>query len=96
MKTLQERFDEIDHDEHLKFERVTEKLASRPDVHLFVMLDKIFPSENERDIVSATDHYGIFLSIDDEQLETLTDEQLLTIVRCGFSLSEYGGLYSFV
>lgn len=46
------------HDEFLKFDRVEPKLASRPDVHAFIALDKLFP--RKRDLVCCAEHDEIW------------------------------------
>jgi hypothetical protein len=91
---LQEIFEEYN-DEYLSFEKVENKRSQRPDLHAFLLLDELFPSD--RDIVSAAEHDEIYLDIEEDQLEKLTKEQILELVRCGIIFdSEYGCLCSFV
>lgn len=79
--SLHDRFEAVN-DEYLKFERVENKRSNRPDLHAFLLLDELQP--NTRDMVSASEHDEIWLDIDCEKLlETITDAQILELVRCG-------------
>ena len=70
-------------DDYLKFERVENKLHSRPDLCAFLLIDKLLPNDG-RDIVSAATHDEIFLDADCEKLaEVATEEDILTLTRCG-------------
>jgi hypothetical protein len=70
-------------DEYMKFERVENKLHSRPDLCAFLLLDKLLPNEG-RDMVCAAAHDKIFLDADPEKLaEVATEEDILTLTRCG-------------
>lgn len=91
IKTLFKQYE----DEYLKFNKVKIKLSERPDLHAFLFLDKLFPGE--RDIIRATGHDQIWLDIDDEQIETLTKNQILELLRCGVLYDEdEESLYMFV
>lgn len=83
-------------DEPHKFERILVKFTNRPDLHAFILLDKILPSN--RDIISAAEHDEIYLDVDiDELAKVITHEQVLELVRCGISYDGYNdSLYSFV
>lgn len=81
-------------DEFLKFEKVTNKRSQRPDLHAFLMLDELFPSTS--DLVSSASHDEIWLDVDDDQVETLTDEQILELSWCGVRHDSDGGLCMFV
>jgi len=84
-------------DEYLKFERVTNKMSNRPDLHAFLLLDKLFPEKEDNDIIESASQDEIWLSISGEQIDTLTEEQIIELVRCGFSYdSEVDSLHSFV
>lgn len=74
-------FDEFE-DEFLKFDRVKEKLSQCPDLHAFIMLDKLVPGK--ADIVASAEHDEIYLSIEPgELLKVATKDQLLDLHRCG-------------
>lgn len=80
--TLQERLEAID-DEFLKFDRVKIKFSERPDVHAFILLDKLMPKPGH-DMVAAAEHDVIYLDVDAEELnKVLTDEQVVELSRCG-------------
>jgi hypothetical protein len=90
------QFFEDNNDEFLKFDRVENKLSSRPDLHAFLLLDRLVPGSG--DIVGSAVCGEIFLSTDvEELLKVVTDEQLIEIYRCGILYNEeYECLYSFV
>lgn len=69
-------------DEFLEFDRVKEKLSNRPDLHAFILLDKLCPGND--DIISASSHDEFYFSIEPYDLcEAATDEQLIDLHRCG-------------
>ena len=78
---VDQRF-EAAHDEYLRFERVEKKRCKRPDLHAFLLLDELFPCPGH-DMVSGAEHDEIWLNITAEQIEALTDEQIVELVRCG-------------
>lgn len=87
-KTLQERMEAI-HDEYLKFEHMLNPQSKRPDLCAFILLDRLLP--DTKDIVAAAEHDEIFLGVDvDDVNRVITDDQLLTLVRCGV---RYDGSY---
>jgi len=83
-------------DEPHKFERVVVKLSKRPDLHAFMLIDKILPGDF--DIIGAAEHDEIYLQVDIDQLATLiTKDQVLELIRCGISYDGYhDSLYCFV
>lgn len=82
MIDLDETF-ENHNDEFLKFDRVENKMHSRPDLCAFLLLDKLLPNDG-RDMVCAADHDKIFLDADCERLaEVATEDDILTLTRCG-------------
>jgi hypothetical protein len=90
---MKDRFEQFNED-YLKFDRVVNKRSQRRDLHAFMLLDELFLSEDK--IVSAKGDYEIYLSISEEQIETLTDGQILELVRCGVMYSSYDCLEMFV
>lgn len=89
--TLKERFDSFDN-EFLKFDRIANKRSKRPDMHAFLLLDELFPDPDQH-MIPAACHDQIFLGIDEEECETLSDDHILELVRCGVFLdSEFGSL----
>lgn len=69
-------------EEFLRFERVETKFSQRPDLHAFILLDKIIPDDS--DIISASEHDEIYLSVSPEELlKEATEEQLIELIRCG-------------
>lgn len=83
-------------DEYLKFERIASPLSQRPDLHAFLLLEKLDPGTI--DIVSAAEDDEIWLATDCTALaKVITDEQVRDLVRCGIMFSdEYDALHLFV
>jgi hypothetical protein len=95
--SINERWEKVtsNGDEFLKFEAVEIKRSNRPDLHAFIMLNELFP--RNRDIISAASHDQIWLDVDDIEVETLTDEQMIELSRCGvFYCDECCSLSMFV
>ena len=89
-----ERFEKHS-DDYIKFDRVDSKRSQRPDLHAFLLLAELFPSTS--DIVSGAGHDEIWLSPTGKQIETLTDVQILELVRCGVRYdSDHESLCMFV
>lgn len=86
--------DDYEH-EFLKFERVENKASQRPDLHAFLLLDKLVPGT--RDIISSAEHDEFYLEIDlDALCAVITEEQVVELRRCGVSLNTgYDYLYMF-
>lgn len=83
---MQDRFDKYE-GEFLKFERVENRLASRPDLHAFMLLSQLSPGD--KDVLASAEHDKVWLSFDpSEVLKTVTDDQIRDLVRCGVMLDE--------
>lgn len=95
MIDIRELLDKYDSD-HLKFDRVENKLHHRADICAFLLLDKLLPSK--RRMVSASDHDIIFLDADLEELARVaTENDILMLIRCGVHYdSETDSLAMFV
>jgi hypothetical protein len=95
MITDLESFYEEHEDEFLKFNRVTHKLSNRPDLHAFLLLDKLVPGNS--DIVSDAGYDEIYLDTSpDSLLAVATEDELIELHRCGVLYSgEYDSLYMF-
>lgn len=75
-------FLESHNDEYAEFDRVTNKLSNRPDLHAFLLLDKLCPGNT--DMVSAASHDEICLCVDPDQLcKYASDEEIIDLHRCG-------------
>lgn len=78
---LQARFKQFDK-EYLGFDKVEPKLASRPDLHAFILLNKLVPHTQE--IIAAAEHDVIYLDVDMVKFGLIvTDDHILELVRCG-------------
>ena len=86
MIDIQSAFDAAEED-FLKFNRVVDKLHTRPDICAFLLVDKLCPGED--DMVSHAQHDEIFLTVDPDALALVaTEADILTLVRCGVRYSE--------
>lgn len=80
----------------------SEKLHKREDLHVFLLLDKIFERMNSQedkttDIIQVAEHEVIYLSHDLENIaETITKEEIISLAKAGLHFSEYDGLYMYV
>ena len=94
MEAIKEMFERCD-DEYLNFDRIENKLSTRPDMHAFILLDRLFPGT--RDLVCHAEHDEIFLDVSDECLAdaNITEDQIRELVRCGVRLNDEGGLCMF-
>lgn len=82
-------------DEYLKFDRVDNKTSGRSDLHAMFLLDRLFPSDS--DIVSAAEHDEIWLDVPEYKIKTLTEDQVIELIRCGVRYSgEFSSLCMFV
>ena len=83
LETLFEKHD----DQFLKSELIKNKLNLRPDLHAFLLLDKLIPGD--RSMVSDSEHDKIWLDINLENLaEVITEEQVIELIRCGVMLED--------
>lgn len=76
-------------DEYLNFHLIANPTSKRPDLHAFALLDRLVPATG--DMVSATSHDEIWLSIELEALAAVvTEDQVLELVRCGVRFDSEG------
>lgn len=75
-------------DEYLKFELIPEshRRHVRPDLCAFLYLDKRFPGTS--DMISGASHDEYWLSIESEQIATLTLDDVVYLRRCGVRYDE--------
>lgn len=74
-------------DQFLKFNLVENKRSQRPDLHAFLLLDELFPFPG-RDMVASASHDEIWLDVSGDDIESLTDEQIIELNRCGVRYCE--------
>lgn len=68
--------------EFLKFDRIEDKLSTRPDLHAFILLDKLV--SGTKNLVSCATHDEIYLSVEPKDLaKVATQDQLRDLHRCG-------------
>jgi uncharacterized radical SAM superfamily Fe-S cluster-containing enzyme len=69
-------------EDFLDFDSVKDKKSNRADLHAFIILDSLFPSDN--DIIANSEHEIIFIDVDvDEFCDKITEDVLLDLHRCG-------------
>lgn len=65
-----------------RFEDVKVKFSNKPDVHAFILLDKLVPDNNN--VIVTASHDEIFLSAGLEELaKVATEEDIIDLIRCG-------------
>ena len=88
---LEEVFESYAED-YLKFDAVENKMSNRPDLHAFMLLDKLVPGEKAmvfdkmyyHTLLSTSENDEIFLNVNIEKLSNITTkEQIQELVRCG-------------
>ncbi len=84
---IEETWEEFN-SEYLKFDMITNKLSNRPDIHAFILLDKIVPGKSC--IVSGGSHEMIYLGVSLQDLENnlITKFQILELIRCGVMIED--------
>jgi hypothetical protein len=83
---LKEAFDAYNGD-YLAFEAVDNPLSKRPDLHAFLLLDRLVPGT--QDIVSAATHDEFYLQVAPDDLRNAaSEEDIHDLVRCGVMYSE--------
>ncbi len=93
-KQLEALFEQHD-EEFLHFDRVEKRRSKRPDLHAFLLLDEIFLGTT--DMVSSAEHDEIWLAPSlDELPESLTEEVVIELMRCGVRLDETAYFCMFV
>lgn len=76
-------------DLHAEFEGILHLLSARPDLHAFLLLERLVPGQGGKDMVSAAEHDVIYLSTDCAALaQVITDAQVQDLRRCGVRYDE--------
>jgi len=73
-------------DDFLGFAKINNKRSNRPDLHAFLLLDELFPGNT--DMIGGAEHDEFWLDIEIEDIEKLTEEQVIELVRCGVRFDE--------
>lgn len=92
-------FERHQENEYLKFDHIPEadRRHPRPDICAFLLLHEKCPGDvYTHDMVTGADHDVIFLSADMGGGCTLTDDDVIYLVRCGVRWDEQYGLNMFV
>lgn len=81
--------------EYGEFKRITNKLSNRPDLHAFMMLDRLDPTATG-DLITHVDGDVMYLNVDRDLLENQDDDFIRDLTRCGVSWDDqYDCLYMF-
>jgi hypothetical protein len=84
--SLRELFNRFD-DDYLEFDQVKDKFSNRPDLHAFILLDRLVPGDV--DMVSSSAHDEFYLSVDPDALAAVaTEDDIHDLVRCGVRYDE--------
>lgn len=91
---ISEIYEKHGDEEFMAFKLVANKTSTRPDIHAFMLLDRLLGPYVEGtgcdDIVSAAEHDEIWLSADIEKLESVaTEDQIIELIRCGVRYDSY-------
>jgi hypothetical protein len=87
-REIRDLFEEFSH-EYLKFNRIKVPMSKRPDLHAFLMLDKLVP--RDRDMIAGAEHDEIHLDIELSELTpVVTVEEVIDLIRCGIRIHEDG------
>lgn len=86
------RFDKFFDKEFMEFQRIKDKKGSCRVTHAFRMLDILFPSDNASDMIVHIWGEDASLRPTFENVETLTEDQILELVRCGVSFEQENDL----
>ena len=80
------------------FDDIKNKRSSRRDLHAFLLLAELEPSNDKDDkIISAASHDEIAIGVSMETIEALNEFQILELVRCGVFFDaeeEYLGMFA--
>lgn len=100
IEDLAEAFERHSSNFKRKFKDIEKPLASRPDLHAFMLLDRLvpMPSKGQQDMIGGAEHDIIFLTVNEDALARVaTDDDIRDLAACGVFISqEYGGLCMFV
>jgi hypothetical protein len=93
MKALFEKYSE---ESNRGFEDVAHKFSTRPDIHVFILLNDLLPGRH--DMVDCAEHDEIWLDVDVDQLAgVITEQQIADLVACGFHFdTDVERIHSFV
>lgn len=85
-------------DELNEFERVVNPLNPRPDIAAMILLDRLLPdSDPSRKMISSATREQVWLNVDlDDLAAVATEEDILTLVRCGVACFANRGLMMWV
>jgi len=86
MEKIEELFDACV-DDFMNFDSIENKRSNRPDLHAFLLLDSLFPGND--DMVCAAGHDIIYLNVEMDDFQKIaTEELILELLRCGVCYDE--------
>lgn len=80
LKELYEKHNE----EFLRYNKIKNPMHRQVDLNAFLMLDKIAPLNNDRDIIAYAAYDEITLAFDPKKVaENATEQEIIDLIRCG-------------
>lgn len=85
-------------DEFIHFERIENPKTQRPDLHAFLLLDRLCPATGKQDLICCSEHDEYYLDIDLEALAAsqISEADIIELTRCGARISEHDTICFFV
>lgn len=84
-------------EEFLKFDRIIHPLHIRPEICAFLLLHHLAPENKGEHIIGHAERGEVFLNFDLDVLETNAGEaDIITLIRCGVCINEFGCLVIYV
>lgn len=77
-------------EQYMQFDEISqhERLSNSPDLHAFILLDRLAPTKEGHDLVQHASHDLIILGTDLKILAgNISEEQCVQLMRCGVRLS---------
>lgn len=82
------------HEGEYNFDTIVNKRSKKSDLHAFLLLDELVPNKGN-DIIGGADHDVIYLGVELNELEDITEYQIIELIKCGVHISD-GYLQMFV
>ena len=89
--SLWERWQDLYNQERNNLHKVKLNRSPRKDLHAFLLLDSLFPSDEP--IVAYVEEDRMILNVSVEDVQSLSDENMLELLRCGVFYAPHYGLY---
>lgn len=84
---IEDKFAEFMYTDFGEFDKVVNKRSSCKDIHALLLLESLGLIEGNC-AITAIGHDEMYPNVNDEALDTLTDDVILELVRCGVTYNE--------